>query len=46
MLGISLDSAVILHFGMAASAVVLFWRSATLMRIKTKSICKEHSVMH
>ena len=45
MLGISLDSAVILHFGMAASAVVLFWRSATLMRIKTKSICKEQLLL-
>ncbi len=45
VLGISLDSAVILHFGMAASAVVLFWRSATLMRIKTKSICKEQLLL-
>ncbi|MDN5334958.1 MAG: hypothetical protein PWP59_2220 [Sphaerochaeta sp.] len=45
ILGISLDSAVILHFGMAASAVVLFWRSATLMRIKTKSICKEQLLL-
>jgi hypothetical protein len=45
MLGISLDSAVILHFGMAVSAVVLFWRSATLMRIKTKSICKEQLLL-
>ncbi len=44
-LGISLDSAVILHFGMASAAVVLFWRSVTLMRNKTKQLCKEQLLL-
>ena len=40
-LNIQLDSAVILHFGMALSAVVLFWHSITLVRQKTQQLNKE-----
>jgi diguanylate cyclase (GGDEF)-like protein len=40
-MNIQLDSAVILHFGMALSAVILFWHSVTLVRLKTQQLSKE-----
>ncbi len=40
-MNIQLDSAVILHFGMALSATILFWHSVTLVRTKTQQLSKE-----
>lgn len=41
ILHISLESAVILHAGMALAAAVLFMHSVTLVRRKTQVLCKE-----
>lgn len=40
-MNVLLDSAVILHFGMALSAVILFWHSVTLVKLKTEQLSKE-----
>lgn len=40
-MNIQLDSAVLLHFGMALSAVILFWHSIALVRQKTQQLSKE-----
>lgn len=40
-MNVLLDSAVILHFGMALSAVILFWHSITLIKLKTQQLSKE-----
>ncbi|MGE4583627.1 MAG: GGDEF domain-containing protein [Sphaerochaeta sp.] len=44
-LNIKLDSAVILHFGMALAAVILFWHSVTMVREKTRILCKEQMLL-
>lgn len=44
-MNISLDSAVILHSGMALAAVVLFWHSITLVRQKTEGLLKEQMLL-
>ncbi|MGH0054419.1 MAG: diguanylate cyclase domain-containing protein [Sphaerochaetaceae bacterium] len=44
-LGVDLESAVILHVGMAVAAIILFWRSVTLIRIKTKILYKEQLLL-
>lgn len=40
-MNILLESAVILHFGMALSAAILFWHSLTLIKLKTQQLSKE-----
>lgn len=44
-MNISLESAVILHSGMALAAVVLFWHSVTLVRQKTEGLLKEQMLL-
>jgi diguanylate cyclase (GGDEF)-like protein len=44
-MNITLESAVILHFGMAMAAVVLFWHSITLVRQKTEGLLKEQMLL-
>ncbi len=45
-MGIILKNAVILHFGMALSAAILFWHSVTLIRTKTQMLCREKLLLN